>query len=354
MPQNDAPKNWRELYDAALALEQMKPWLHFKKTQLIAVQLPDREEPAFCSILGEDGDEPGFALYCGWDSLFDIGRLTAPSLSNAYTRYLLFDHNSVICRRRSRSGLPAEQWQYLCELGLETEEQDNSLTFLSCQKSYMPCRPDDSELEWMVPVCRGVIRAVQAFLQQKIPVDWDDGQVLWHGYHTLRSQWETFASVVPDLHRPYPAMRLENDLLRKRLQKAPCNNRVLLIDFFYLGTPIHAKEFPRPINPHLLLVFDQALRALVYRVMLLPGETESAALANFFVKYVMTKGRMAQILARNPLVFSALSDTCQYCGVELSADPLPFLDEIAEKLTGSCQELERELEDNLAAKHTDE
>jgi hypothetical protein len=340
MTQTDAPKNWRELYDAALTLEQMKPWLYFQKTQLIAVQLPDREEPVFCSILGEDKKEPGFSLYSGWDSLFDIGRLTEPELSGAYTQYLLFDHNSLTCRRQNRSALSREHWQYLCELGLETEEQDSSLTFFSYQKAYMPCRPDDSEVAWMIPVCRGVISAIQTFLRRKIPVDWDGGQVLWHGYHTLRGQWDTFASVVPDPHRPYPAMRLENDLLRKRLQKAPCNGRVLLIDFFYLGTPIHAKEFPRPINPHLLLVFDNALNSLIYRAMLLPSETESAALANFFVKYVMAKGRMAQIRARNPLVFSALSDTCQYCGVEMCADPLPFLDQIAEKLTGSRQEFE--------------
>ena len=354
MSQNAAPEKWRELYAAAQTLEQMKPWLYFKKTQLIAVQFPDREEPVFCSILGENGEEPGFSLYQGWDSLFDVGRLTAPRLSDAYSRYLLFDHNSLTCRRRARTTLARPMWQFLCDLGLETEEQETSLSFVSYRKAFMPCLPDATETEQMIRSCRAVISAIQSFTQQNISIDWEEGQVLWHGYHTLRGQWDTFASAIPDPRRPYPPLRLENDLLRKRLQKAPCNDRVLLIDFFYLETPIDSKQFPRPLNPHLLLVFDNAEKTLVYRSMLLPDEKESGALAGFFVKYVLTRGRMARILARNPLVFSALSDTCRYCNIDLTADPLPFLDEIAAKLTAPNQNFRKNIQEEITIKNTRE
>ena len=45
----EASKNaWKQLYDITLKLDKLEPWNYLGDTQLVTIQLKDREEPVFC------------------------------------------------------------------------------------------------------------------------------------------------------------------------------------------------------------------------------------------------------------------------------------------------------------------
>ena len=44
---------WKQLYDITLKLDKLEPWNDLGDTQLVTIQLKDREEPVFCSVMGK-------------------------------------------------------------------------------------------------------------------------------------------------------------------------------------------------------------------------------------------------------------------------------------------------------------
>lgn len=53
----------------------------------------------------------------------------------------------------------------------------------------------------------------------------------------------------------------------------------------------------------------------------------------FFIPYVLSNGRMKKIRARNPWVFAALIDICEYCGIELVKTSLGKVDNMLKEMT---------------------
>lgn len=333
MRQTASPEKWKELYGIARELECLEPWHCFHASQLIAIQPSGRSEPLFCSILDSDEGGPGVSVYDGIQGLYDFHMLTCPENSGLSDSYALFDHDALTCRWMSQDAIPSDQRRLICEWKLPTPGTDNWPFFLSYRKRFMPCLPDEDETGLLIDLFRNLIDAVHRYQSDPVCVDWEHGEILWHFYNMLRGCWNTFPSSMPNPRRPYPPMRLGNELLRKRLQKQDGNGAILLVDFIYLGIPVHDHHFERPLNPHAILVLDAGTKALVYKDILQPDDSEAEALARFFIHYVMENGRMTRILARHPLVFGALADTCRYCGVELKEGTLSDIDSVAILLT---------------------
>ena len=57
-----------------------------------------------------------------------------------------------------------------------------------------------------------------------------------------------------------------------------------------------------------------------------PEDYEIDVILNFFIPYVLSNGRMKKIRARNPWVFAALIEICEYCGIELVKTSLGKVD----------------------------
>ena len=48
-------EQWRELYKLGLKIRDMEPWNDFQDLDIIAMEIPEKKEPYFCSILGAGG-----------------------------------------------------------------------------------------------------------------------------------------------------------------------------------------------------------------------------------------------------------------------------------------------------------
>ena len=54
----EASKNaWKQLYDITLKLDKLEPWNYLGDTQLVTIQLKDREEPVFCSVMENSAEK---------------------------------------------------------------------------------------------------------------------------------------------------------------------------------------------------------------------------------------------------------------------------------------------------------
>lgn len=60
-------EQWRRLYEIAAALKNMEPWRVLWDTDIVTIQLPDRKEPVFCSVMGRGRECYGIGIYPGYD-----------------------------------------------------------------------------------------------------------------------------------------------------------------------------------------------------------------------------------------------------------------------------------------------
>ncbi|WP_434690853.1 DUF7309 domain-containing protein [Hungatella sp. SB206] len=121
----------------------------------------------------------------------------------------------------------------------------------------------------------------------------------------------------PPCEREYPEIELEDQELRQKLKEQRQTNQELAIELAYLQTEVRDQEYDRPLCPRVLIVMDWKRDMILNMDLLRPEDYEIDVILNFFIPYVLSNGRMKKIRARNPWVFAALIDICEYCGIEL-------------------------------------
>ena len=69
-------EQWKELYEVATRIKDMKPWNKFWDLDIIGIREGNEEDTTFYSILGHGGDCYGIVVYEGYDGLNDFMMLT--------------------------------------------------------------------------------------------------------------------------------------------------------------------------------------------------------------------------------------------------------------------------------------
>ena len=87
----EASKNaWKQLYDITLKLDKLEPWNYLGDTQLVTIQLKDREEPVFCSVMGKFSGERGIAVFDGVEGLGDFYMILGSEEGDLPAQYLMY------------------------------------------------------------------------------------------------------------------------------------------------------------------------------------------------------------------------------------------------------------------------
>ena len=175
--------------------------------------------------------------------------------------------------------------------------------------------------------------AVRAIKEKRISVDFEQGEILWRLYNTETKEWNMFAGPLPPCKREYPEIELEDQELRQKLKEQRQTNQELAIELAYLQTEIRDQEYDRPLCPRVLIVMDWKRDMILNMDLMRPEDYEIDVILNFFIPYVLSNGRMKKIRARNPWVFAALIEICEYCGIELVKTSLGKVDNILKEMT---------------------
>ena len=107
----------------------------------------------------------------------------------------------------------------------------------------------------------------------------------------------------------------------------------VILDFTYLPVMVEGEEEgERPKNPLLFMAYDNTDGGVITMDILEEGDDEISRTLGFFISFVQQNGRMKTIKARNPWIFGALEDICEYCSVDLVYDPVEIMDQVIEEV----------------------
>lgn len=324
---------WKELYDETLKLKALEPWKYLDSADLIAIKLQGMEEPVFMSVMGRLGTCYGVSMYEGMDGLADFDMVANAEGKNGPSIYdTMMDQSCITWYAGDRDEVPEAQKKVIKELGLKFRGKGQWQYFLSFEKGYTPFTLDARETGILTEAFKGLFMAVRAIKEKRISVDFEQGEILWRLYNTETKEWNMFAGPLPPCKREYPEIELEDQELRQKLKEQRQTNQELAIELAYLQTEIRDQEYDRPLCPRVLIVMDWKRDMILNMDLMRPEDYEIDVILNFFIPYVLSNGRMKKIRARNPWVFAALIEICEYCGIELVKTGLGKVDNILKEM----------------------
>lgn len=333
MRKEASPEQWSELYELTAQLKKLEPWKDFWDMDLLVICPNGRKEPFFCSVMGKGGSCYGISVYKGFEDLKDFEMLADAEMTGMSPEYVMYEQNNLTCYWGDREELPTEQKKMIRELGLKFRGRGEWPFFFSFKKRYVPYTPDADEVKDLILVYRGLIAVFQAYREKEVSADYENGEFLWYIYHDKEKQWRYEIHGMPeDAGWDYPLVELEDEILKKKLQKRPAVDGELQVDYVYLNGSVKEERYDRPVNPLAFLVVEGKSGMVVTVDIIKPEENEIDIVLSFFVQFIEQVGRIRTVKARNPWILSALQDLCEYCGIELLNEDMPELEEAVDSM----------------------
>lgn len=325
-------QQWEKLYEVTQLLKAFAPWDFLGSDDLVAIQLEKTPVEVFCSVLGGLGECYGISVFVGVEGLRDFRRLRDIKQDKQSSRYVMMDHTSLTLYWGDREETPPPEKAVIKQLGLKFRGRGNWPYFLSYQHRYAPDIPDGDQVALLIEALQNLFMVVRGIVEGRIPLLRNEGDMLLRIYDKKDALWKTFWAPLPDIPNSYPTVTLSDELLEARLKKAPRNSDRIIMDLMYYPQGVVGEDGGRDYYPLVLIMLDEGRDLILEMELLEPERTEIDAVVTAFVNYVVGKGRMKQIKARNPWVHATLADICQKCQIPLIHASLPKIDKIMQEI----------------------
>lgn len=301
-------EQWRELYDVTQRIQALQPWEHLWDMDLITLQLPEYGQPFFASVMGRNGECFAIAVMEGADALADFYQLAESRdiPSGQLIRY----QNNMTCYFGDREELIKSERDILKKLGLKFRGRNQWIYFRSFERGYAPFTLDENQVLKLTRVYQELFMALKAFLQQRIPVDFDNQQTLYRHFDPEQGLWLTRAGT---LNKPLKKFRIpivEDEVLIGRLKQQKKTRSELELDTLFLNAVINESKSGRPIIPVMFMLADRHSGLPLDQELLSPGDNDISTILGSLINYIQNSGRPKKIVVRDEETAHLLSDLC--------------------------------------------
>jgi hypothetical protein len=252
-------KEWKTLYEAAIAFRKMQPWDWMKESDIFGVQDPGTGEVGYCCIMGELGEFLAIAVYQGAEGLQGYLKIhrgqVKPGNPDA-----LYIQNCLMLSFENRNSVQEDDRELIHELGLKCRGKNAWPVFRSYRPGYFPWFLNRDEVLFMTlaleqarDVCMRFAED-EGFLQDapkntylvRVP-EVKQGKVFW------RDELKE-----PELLRKktgFPDVPLDEIRIQRLKQKSKPAPLIWEADFFHAPTPVQSRG-ERPFFPYALMIVD--------------------------------------------------------------------------------------------------
>jgi len=251
-------KDWKSLYDAAIAFRNIKPWEWMKETDIFGVQNPQTGEVGYCCIMGEMGEVLAIAVYLGTEGLEGYLNIRRGQIQHDDPDSL-FIQNCLMLSFENRKLVQEDDREIINELGLKFRGKNAWPVFRRYEPGYFPWFLNRDEVLYMTNALQQATDICLRFKDDaKLFRSPDKNQYLIrvaeekNGRVSWKDEWRKPS--LPEkkdqgFYKPVDEVRIQ------RLKKtAKSTHAIWEIDFFYAPTPVLEGE--RPFFPYAIMIID--------------------------------------------------------------------------------------------------
>lgn len=323
-------KQWKELYDVAIKIKQLRPWEYLWYSDIITIMPLDEDEPVYCSVLGRMGEGFGIGTYIGFYAINDFYIMT--NNKDIPQEQLLRYQNNLMCYFGEKEDLSIKEHEIIKDLDINFSGENEWIYFRSFEKGYTPFLLDELEVLKLTEVFKHLHEPLTA-INKGLKVDFANGKSLLHRYDKERELWINCeaSAIIPEIE--YPVLIIQDEILITRLNKKKIVSENLEIDIVYLNSVINDENYDKPILPKLCILADCTTKKILSHDILQPDNQEVDILFNTIISYIMQVGKPKNILVRDKYIESLLSDICKKINVGLKVkEGLEVIDNILKQI----------------------
>lgn len=319
---------WEALYKAAAAIKELSPWTNLWDSDIIMLDLPDRDEPVFCSVMGRIGECYGIGVYPGFDSLADYYRIASapselpPMMTNRDARYLL-------CFFGDREEITPDDREVLRKLGLTFRGRNQWIYFRSVEPGYVPWFIDAAHADLLIAALGQLAAACLDLMHQRVSVDFKHGETLLRSYAPEQRQWLSTAAEMPEVPAYSHAYTIQNELFTAKLKLQKKTNTVLELDMVYMPVPVKDSKDSVPYFPRLVILADRQSGMILDQDLAAPEESAEDKVMGILDRYITANGRPRSLHVRDERMEGMMRDFCQKTDIRLvEGDDMAVINDI--------------------------
>ena len=308
-------EQWKLLYEIAIKFKELKPWNNLWDIDLTQIVLPEYEEPFFSSVMGKAGKCIAIGTYVGVDAINGFYYIIDnPKISpTQYIRY----QNNLMCYFGDRNELSSKDLKVIKDLGLKFRGKNEWIYFRAFETGYVPYILDELQVVQLTFVFQQLYMALKYFVEGKIKVDFESGNILQRKYDDKSKLWLT--SEAPNIIPPRVRMTsiINDELLLAKLNKLKDTRNEIELDTLFLNVVINDKEFERPLLGKLLIIAECKSGMLVDQSMMSPKDDIVQNVLGIFVNFLMQHGKPKTVYVRDEYMKDCLVALCEEIGILL-------------------------------------
>jgi len=322
---NPTLEQWKKLYEVAVNLKKMAPWRCLSDTDILALYLPDREEPVYCSVMGQGEMNYGIGVYPGHESYLRLKRII--DQDGYRPELLMFEQNCLMCNFGDREEVEAEDRAVMKQLGLRFRGRNQWVYFRSLVPGQLPWYLEAEQAELLTAALQNLFMLCLHFIEGNLELE--EGKTLARWYDPETEMWMNGAVSIPEpkLER---TLILQDDLLLARLKRGKRTGVRLELDSFYLPIPIRENKKVPPVCAQMTLLVDKETGEILDQSIDGPDEQALVTPLSILINYMEAHGRPAAVYVRSEWIGTLLRDTCKSVGVRLIENGVPVLDRLLE------------------------
>jgi hypothetical protein len=319
----------KKLYALMARVKELKPWEKLWDTELILIELPDREEPVICSVMGKGGESFGVLVYSGFESIISFFRMVEEESSNPFVA--LGYQDCLLCQLGARDELFPEERTRLKDLGIRFRGKHDWVYFRKIKPGCQPWIINSGDADHLIEVLGRFIEAYGAFAGG-LAVNFEANEVLTHRYSETDKRWITLAGEMPPIPIRMNEFRVEGSEVEPLRFKKQLKNAVE-IENLYFPQVLERNEEGVPLLMRLGVIVNNKSGVILDQRFLGAGEDGERQMLDMFINFVVDQGRPETVMVRDKFAAATLKDFCGKIGVKLvHSKGLPKVDEFVRSL----------------------
>jgi len=326
------PEQWKQLFEVARHIREVKPWEYMYESELITIMLPGREEPVYCSVMGSGGENYAIGIYPGYESIRRFYSL-AKATGNIAPLVLGLEQSCFACNFGDREEITPEDREVYKALGLRFRGHNEWIYFRTMDPGYIPWYITREQAELLIQVLQNFVMALGHFLGGKIEVNFEEGETLLRFYSPEKELWLNTAVKMPPRPVITPKLIVDDEMLTASLKKRKRNGASLELEVTYLPVPVQKHKEDRPFFPRMVLLMDSASKLPVGQHMAEKDDRIETDILDMLTAYIEKSGRPVSINVRDDRAGRYIEDFCRKVNIQLIDDKgVPAVDSLLEGL----------------------
>ncbi|EDP67638.1 hypothetical protein CAT7_04344 [Carnobacterium sp. AT7] len=334
--------NQLQLYLLVKQLYQANFWKDYWDNDIIGIQLPNRKDPVFISVLGKAEQNFGFLIYRDLEELSYYFEMSTRAEYDSAMEMLQVQ-KCISINFEDRQEIPKEEYEKIKASGVTFRGKKAWPVFTDYKPGYYPVTLNESDVSFLIAVFEKLIETANAF---RTSLDFyekeqESYEILMRTYKTDGSYRDGLYAVPEVILKGISVSKIEyaaikiTDFEMKRVNNQKMKHTVWELDIDFVGVPVVPPNGGRPIFPSLLIVADSENGEVICSEFINPKDAEK--IQRIIIQLILAQnGRPPKIVVqtnRYVKIASYLENVLTALDIELiPIQQLPLLSVVKEDM----------------------